>query len=172
MAQAAPFLLGAGKFMAAAGPWISGISSILGGIGLFSSFKNERQAVNYQAQDMATTANLFDLSSLQEGVRGLQDKVNIQDESRRQQARIRATYAARGITMDGSPEAVMYDSLTVSRRKEQAADFNADTTKIEQAMKAQMTRDQGRNQRAAGLSTATSNLVKGGASLLFSSVNR
>jgi hypothetical protein len=172
MAQAAPFLAGAGKFMAAAGPWIKGISAVLGGFNLLSSFKNERQAVQFQAQDMTTTANLFDLSSLQEGVRGLQEKVNVQDESRRQQARIRATYAARGITMDGSPEAVMYDSLTVSRRKEQAADFNADTSKIEQAMKAQMTRDQGRNQRKAGLSTATSNLVGGASNLLFSSINR
>lgn len=154
----------------AAAPIFSIVGTVLGGVGLLSSFKQERQAATFQAQDMTTTANLFDLSSLQEGVRGMQEKVNIQEEEQRRQARMRATYAARGVTMDGSPEAVMYDSLTVSRRKEQAADFNADTSKTEQAMRAQMLRDQSRNTRKAGLSTATSNLISGGAGLLASAV--
>ena len=51
----------------AAYPVISAIGTVLGGIGIMSSFKNQKQATNYMVQDRVQSANLFDLSSLQSG---------------------------------------------------------------------------------------------------------
>ena len=152
----------------AAYPVISAIGTVLGGIGIMSSFKNQKQATNYMVQDRVQSANLFDLSSLQSGVQGLQEKVNIQNDEARRQAAMRAKFAARGIQAEGSPETVMYDSLTVSRRAEQAADFTYDSVATEQALRGRMLKDQARSARSAGLSSAYAGALSDTASLLTS----
>ena len=142
MAQAVPFIMAAGAVMSA--------------VGAIQQGKAAKNAANYNAAIATNDARIAELQAQAEESRHRR-------MARKAIGGIRAAYGASGVTLEGTPTDVLYES--VANAESDALNIRYGGLLRSQGFMntAQLDRMQGKNAQTAGYMNAASSLLSGGA---------